>query len=121
MSSNSFLLVLCAMLERTLTTSAPERCFKNISRLVEGTVSSMEGGGCGAVVALWKPIMATRIHGIRRSDETITNMGEDKTPKLPVNNLEPSPRVGCDWTFTHPVSSSDHRTVSRNDLHIRSQ
>jgi hypothetical protein len=38
------------------------------SSLVEGAFSLLVGGGFGQVVPVWRPIMATKIHGILMRD-----------------------------------------------------
>lgn len=61
---------LCRVQQKlTRKINAPERCFKTISRLVDGAFSSGFGGGWGGVVPICTPTMASAIKGIRTSDE----------------------------------------------------
>ena len=50
----------------TLTTKGRNLCFRTLSSIVEGALSSLRGGGTGGVELVLIPTMATRMHGTRK-------------------------------------------------------
>lgn len=61
----------CCVKSHTFNISRPERCFNIISSLVEGAFSLTLGGGFGDVTPVWRPTIATKIHGSLMRDPII--------------------------------------------------